>query len=98
MFLYAVGKTLYAYDYNKGYEKLYKMELDDEITMLKFDIQSNTTYNDLYIATYNSATGGTLQKYVLGTDQNVFGLTPDERNCWTGLVKVKDMDWRNSTK
>lgn len=57
MFLYAVGKTLYAYDYNKGYEKLYKMEMDGEITMLKFDIQSNTTYNDLYIATYNSTTG-----------------------------------------
>ena len=98
MFLYAVGKTLYAYDYNKGYEKLYKMELDDEITMLKFDIQSNTTYNDLYIATYNSTTGGTLQKYVLGTDQNKFELTPDERCHWTDLVKVKDMDWRNSTK
>ena len=98
MFLYAVGKTLYAYDYNKGYEKLYKMELEDEITMLKFDIQSNTTYNDLYIATYNSTTGGTLQKYVLGTDQNTFELIPDERCCWTGLVKVKDMDWRNSTK
>lgn len=98
MFLYAVGKTLYAYDYNKGYEKLYKMELEDEITMLKFDIQSNTTYNDLYIATYNSITGGTLQKYVLGTDQNTFELIPDERCCWTGLVKVKDMDWRNSTK
>ena len=51
MFLYAVGKTLYAYDYNKGYEKLYKMELDDEITMLKFDIQSNTTYNDCLLYT-----------------------------------------------
>ena len=98
MFLYAVGKTLYAYDYNKGYEKLYKIELDDEITMLKFDIQSNTMYNDLYIATYNSTTGGTLQKYVLGTDQNKFELTPDERCRWTDLVKVKDMDWRNSTK
>ena len=98
MFLYAVGKTLYAYDYNKGYEKLYKMEMDGEITMLKFDIQSNTTYNDLYIATYNSTTGGTLQKYVLGTDQNKFELTPDERCHWTDLVKVKDMDWRNSTK
>lgn len=98
MFLYAVGKTLYAYDYNKGYEKLYKMEMDGEITMLKFDIQSNTTYNDLYVATYNAETGGTLQKYVLGTDQNKFELTPDERCHWTDLVKVKDMDWRNSTK
>ena len=96
MFLYAVGNMLYAYDYNKGYEKLYSVEMSGEITMLKFDIQSNTTYNDLYVATYNSETGGTLQKYVLGTDQNTFELIPDERCCWTGLVKVKDMDWRNN--
>ena len=96
--MYAVGSKLYAYDYNKGYEKLYSMDMGDEITMLKFDLQADGTYNDLYVATYNSATGGTLQKYTLGTDQNTFELKPDERCCWTGLVKVKDMDWRNSTK
>ena len=96
IFLYAVGNTLYAYDYNRGYEKLYSVEMSGEITMLKFDIQSNTTYNDLYVATYNSEKGGTLQKYVLGTDQNTIELIPDERCCWTGLVKVKDMDWRNN--
>ncbi|RHR79029.1 PKD-like family lipoprotein [Odoribacter sp. AF15-53] len=98
LFMYAVGSKLYAYDYNKGYEKLYSMDMGDEITMLKFDLQADGTYNDLYVATYNSATGGTLQKYTLGTDQNTFELKPDERCCWTGLVKVKDMDWRNSTK
>lgn len=40
----------------------------------------------------------TLQKYVLGTDQNKFELKPDERCYWTGLVKVKDMEWKNSAQ
>ena len=99
LLLYVVGKTLYAYDYKSGYEKLYSMNLDDEVTMIKFDVKSGTgDYNDLYVATYNSATGGTLQKYVLGTDQNKFELKPDERCCWSGLVKVRDMEWKNSAQ
>ena len=97
---YVKNNTLYAYNYDIGNERVDMIPLDttDEITMLKFDLQADGTYNDLYVATYNSATGGTLQKYTLGTDQNTFELKPDERCCWTGLVKVKDMDWRNSTK
>ncbi len=99
LLLYVVGKTLYAYDYKVGYEKLYSMDLPDEVSMMKFDVKSGYgDYNDLYIATYNSTTGGTLQKYVLGTDQNKFELKPDERCCWTGLVKVKDMEWKNSAQ
>ena len=90
---------MYAYDYKKGYEKLYSMDLEDEITMIKFDVKSGLgNYNDFYVATYNSTTGGTLQKYVLGTDQNNFELEPDEKCRWTGLVKVKDMEWKNSAQ
>lgn len=98
LLLYVVDKTLYAYDFKKGYEKIYSMEMEDEITMIEFDIVSeyNASCNDLYIATYSSTTGGTLQKYVLGTDQNTFELKPDEHCRWTGLVKVKDMEWKNS--
>lgn len=98
LFLYAVGKTLYAYDYNEGYETLYTKEFEDEITMIKFDIESNSTYNDLYVATYNAESGGILQKYTLEPDQNNFELNPDEKCCWKGLVKVKSIDWRNSDK
>ena len=99
LLLYVVGKTLYAYDYKVGCEKLYSMDLPDEVSMMKFDVKSGYgDYNDLYIATYNSTTGGTLQKYVLGTDQNKFELKPDERCYWTGLVKVKDMEWKNSAQ
>ena len=46
-----VGKTLYAYDYKVGYEKLYSMDLPDEVSMMKFDVKSGYgDYNDLYIA------------------------------------------------
>ena len=50
------------------------------------------------MATYNSTTRGTLQKYVLGTDQNTFELKPDEKCKWNGLVKVKDIDWKNGVQ
>ena len=67
--------------------------------MAKFDIFSGYgDYNDLYVATYNSTMRGTLQKYVLGTDQNTFELKPDEKCKWNGLVKVKDIDWKNVKK
>lgn len=96
---YAKGSKLYAYDYNPGNEKKYEFDLGgDEITMLKFDIQSkdNNSNNNLYIATYNSATGGTLTKYMLGTDPDNVTITKDPKAVWTGLNKIKNMDWRNN--
>ena len=98
LFFYAVGSKLYAYDYNKGLEKVFEKDFGDEITMIHFDLHANTTYNELYVATYNNTTKGTLQKYILGTNQNILELTPDEKCKWSGLVKVKNMDWRNSSK
>lgn len=98
---YAIGNKLYAYDYNKGNEKLYEMNVGngaDEITMIKFDIQSEaTTYNDLYVASYNPTTGGTLRKVTLDiVDMNTVTLIPDPKAVWTGLAKIKNMDWRNN--
>lgn len=98
LFLYAVGKTLYAYDYNRGHEKLYSKEFADEITMIRFDLESNSTYNDLYVATYNQANGGMLQKYTLESDQNTFELKADANSYWEGLVKVKSIEWRDNEK
>ena len=91
---YAVGSTLYAYDYNKNNEKLFTFDMQDEITMLKCDVQIDPTGNPLYIATYNSTDGGTLQVYVQGTNPDVVELTPVEEACWTGLTKIKSMSWR----
>jgi hypothetical protein len=96
LMFYAVEKTLYAYDYSA--QVLYQRELPDEITMLEFDIYTNGVYRDLYVATYNPVTKGRLQKYVVGTDPNTLDLIPDERCNWDGLVKIVDMEWRNSTR
>lgn len=99
---YAVGNKLYAYDYNKGNEKFYDNlnvgNGGDEITMIKFDIQSeSTTFNDLYIASYNTATGGTIRKVTLdASDTNTVTLIPDAKAVWSGFGKIKNMDWRNN--
>lgn len=101
LMFYTLGNKLYAYDYNKGNEKFYDNlnvgNGSDEITMIKFDIQSGSTaLNDLYIASYNATTGGTVRKVTLDiSDMNTVTLVPDEKAVWTGLGKVKNMDWRN---
>lgn len=98
---YVIGNQLFAYDYNKGNEKIYELNVGngaDEITMIKFDIQSEAaTFNDLYIASYNPTTGGTLRKVTLDTtDPNTVTLVPDAEAVWTGLAKIKNIDWRNN--
>ncbi len=93
---YAVGNRLYAYDYNPGFEKNYTISNvgADQITMLKFDTQIDHLTNSLYVATYNSATKGTLRRFRVGTDPNTVELTIQDNSTWTGLVKVKDINWR----
>lgn len=93
---YAVGSKLYAYDYNKGYEKIYLLEDygDAQITMLKCDTQIEPSTNPIYVATYSSANGGTLQKYKQGTNPDVVTITADPASHWTDLIKIKKISWR----
>lgn len=94
---YTIGSKLYAYDYNKGAERCQMIkDFGDIITMIKFDIQSGINYNALFVGTYNSSTGGTFSKYVLGTNPNTIELALDEKAVWKGLCKIKNMDWRNA--
>jgi hypothetical protein len=93
---YAVGNKLYAYDYNPNNEKFYQFPSIgmDDITMLKFDTQIDYQINSLYIATYNSSTKGTLQRYIVGNDPDVVELSPVDKAKWNGLSKIKNMNWR----
>jgi hypothetical protein len=92
---YAVGNTLYAYDYNKGLEKSYVFpEVVDEVTMLRFDTQIDFATNALYIGTYNTSTKGRLRRFMVGTDPNTVTIAPVDRSDWDGLIKIKDMNWR----
>lgn len=95
---YVVGNKLYAYDYNRGYEKAYSFPQigADEITMLKFDTQIDFNTNSLYIATYNAQTKGTLRRYSVGSNPDVVEITPVDKASWSGLLKIKDMNWRGT--
>lgn len=93
---YSLGNKLYAYDYNKGFEKFYQFPEvgTDEITMLKFDTQIDATTNALYIGTYHSSTHGRLRRFMVGTNPNLVDIAPVARADWDGLVRIKDMSWR----
>ena len=39
-----------------------------------------------------------LAKVRVRTDQNTFELKLDEKCKWNGLVKVKDIDWKNGVQ
>ncbi|RZM25696.1 MAG: hypothetical protein EOO88_18375 [Pedobacter sp.] len=93
---YAVGNKLYAYDYNPGNEKIsvHTETGNDEITMLKFDTQIDHVSNSLYIATYNSATNGTLRRFTVGTNPNFVEITEAPNSKWSNLNKVRDINWR----
>mgnify|MGYP004655604537 CR=1 FL=1 len=95
---YAVGSRLYAYDYNKGNEKCYLLQDfgEDQITMLKCDTQIEPSANPIYLATYNATNGGTLRKYIQGTNPDKVEVNPVVGSCWTGLTKIKNMSWRAS--
>lgn len=93
---YSVGSTLYAYDYNSGNERVESFgDMGGEITMLKFDIQSKSDFDDLYVATYNTTDQGTLRKFVLGQNPDHISLTEDQTFTWTHLSRIKQMEWRN---
>ncbi len=92
LLLYADGSTLRAYDY--AYNRSYSMEMDGEITCMKFDATGNN-FDEIMIATYNDTEKGVVQRYALGSDLTTLDLTPFENARWTGLVRVKDIEYKN---
>ena len=91
---YVADNRLYAYNYDPKNEKIYSFDLDGEITMIKFDTQINPDANALFIATYDSENKGTLARYTVNRDPNKVTITPDSRNTWSGLTKIKNISWR----
>ncbi len=91
------GSKLFAYDYSIGNDKTILIkDFGDEITMIKSDIQTGV-YTDLYVATYNQTTKGTMHKMVLTNNTNTIELIEDESAKWTGLSKIVNMSWKNSS-
>ncbi|MCA5006235.1 PKD-like family lipoprotein [Sphingobacterium bovistauri] len=97
LLFYSVGSKLYAYDFNPGLEKNYLVkDFGEEITMISTNIQEGIG-NHLYVATYSNAKKGTIKKYLIGSDRNTLDMNEISDVNWTGLVKVKSIDYKNST-
>ena len=91
---YVANNKLYAYNYDPNNEKIYSFDLSGEITMIKFDTQINPDANALFVATYDSEDKGRLVRYTVNRDPNKVTITPDSRNTWSGLTKIKNISWR----
>lgn len=94
LLLYADGSTLRAYDYANN--RSYSLEMDGEITCMEFDFLGNM--DEIMIATYNDTEQGVLERYQLGSTLTTFELEPLSSDRWTrktGLVKVKDIEYKN---
>ena len=93
---YVKNNVLYAYNYDKGNERVETIPLEttDQITMLKFDLTMEPMKDALFIATYNTAEGGTLRKYYVGNNPDKVELKADPTAVWKGLTKAKNMSWR----
>lgn len=90
---YSVGSKLYGYSFVAGYESLYLVkDFNEEITYLKFDIQSQNGYNDLYVATYDGEEG-TLHKLSVADDPNA--IRAEEVATWGDLCKINSIYMRN---
>ena len=91
---YVADNKLYAYNYDPKNEKVFTFDLDGEITMIKFDTQMSPDANGLFVATYDNENKGRLVRYTVNRDPNKVTITPDSRNTWSGLTKVKNISWR----
>ena len=94
--LYAAGSKLYACEFlDSG---VTHKELDgfgtDAITMLYYDSYKERGKDYFYIATYNDAQGGTVQKYQIADNPNDIVIEPIEGSRWDDLCKVTSMCWK----
>lgn len=91
LLLYAEGNILHAYDYQN--QRHYSLDMENEITYIGFDFFGDN-YDELVVATYNQQEKGILNRYVLGANPNTFELKPIPGWSWKGLVKVKDVEYK----
>jgi len=94
---YTYNNKLFAYNYNPGFEHSFDMTSyigSDAVTMVMFDTQSQPTKDYLYVATFNSTTGGRIRKFAIGSNLNTIELVTLPEFDFSGLTKIKHMSWR----
>ena len=92
---YAIGNTIYQYDYNIGSQKLIKTALDSEITFLETEYQSGHKSDQLIVATWSDSDKGMIYKYDVNTNPNITEIKLRERDQWPTRLKIKDIEWFN---
>ena len=93
---YLVGGKVYCYSFNKDNERC-EVVADfgtDEITWWDVDKWTEMTFDHIWVATYNPATGGTLMKFREPQDQNKLEWEKTSTS-WGGFPKIKSVSWRN---
>lgn len=94
--IYAVGSSLRAYDFARGY--YYEQDLGQEITHLELGVaDEGFSQTAFWVATYDSATGtGVLKRMDVSTDNNSLELIERPREIWPVTMKVVDVEWKNA--
>ncbi|MBD5322929.1 MAG: hypothetical protein HDS01_09215 [Bacteroides sp.] len=92
--LYAVGKTLYHYDYSR--KSVEKKEFDSEIIYLDSEYQSEKSVYDFILATWDDAAKGMIYKGDISNDPNSVAF--DIKHSWPTRLYVKDISWFLTTK
>lgn len=64
--------------------------------MLKFDLTMEPMKDALFIATYNTAEGGTLRKYHVGNNPDKVELKADPTAVWKGLIQSEKYELEGS--
>ena len=96
-FYYLVGSKIYCYSFNAVGSEKCEVVADfgsDEVTWWDVDLWTETTFDYIWVATYNPQTGGTLTKYQESEDHNKLEWTKTAIS-WTGFPKIKSVGWRN---
>ena len=72
-------------------------DFGSEITYMTFDWISRSMETDIAICTYDETNKGTIYKYEINNDPNVIEIRPIENCEWKTDLKVKKLEFRNSS-
>ena len=67
---------------------------DSEVTWWDVDKWTEKSYDYIWVATYNPATGGVISKYKEPDDQNMMAWEKTDTE-WGGFHRIKSVCWRN---
>lgn len=93
--LYSVGSQLWSCNYVSGQATMLH-DFGSEITYLAFDWVSGDV-TDIAICTYDSTNKGTIYKYKMTDNPNIMEITPMENCEWKTDLRVKKLEYRNSS-